>query len=249
MPLTFTNLRALLVLSIALLPVNVVTASPVVVQIEDPFIEMRTGPGRGYPMFHVIESGETVTVIRRRTDWFEIQSHRGTKGWVERHQLEKTLDLEGRAIRAEYSHFDSYSQRRWEMGFMSGDFGGADLISVYAAYSLSPHLSVELNVGQGIGSFSDNFVASASLSHQFFPAQRLTPFFVLGTGVIRTSPNATLVETEDRTDQVAYAGGGLRVYAARRLLLRAEYKSYVAFTSRDDNQEVDEWRVGFSFFF
>jgi hypothetical protein len=32
-------------------------------------------------------------------------------------------------------------------------------------------------------------------------------------------------------------------------LLRAEYKSYVVFTSRDENEEVEEWKVGFAFFF
>ena len=31
--------------------------------------------------------------------------------------------------------------------------------------------------------------------------------------------------------------------------LRAEYKSHVVFTSRNDNEEVDEWKLGFAFFF
>ena len=29
--------------------------------IADPFIELHTGPGRGYPVFHVIERGREVT--------------------------------------------------------------------------------------------------------------------------------------------------------------------------------------------
>jgi len=48
---------------------------------------------------------------------------------------------------------------------------------------------------------------------------------------------------------VAHVGAGLRIYATRRFILRAEYKSYVVFTSRDDNEEVEEWKVGFAFFF
>ena len=28
------------------------------VTVADPYLEMRTGPGRGYPIFHVIERGE-----------------------------------------------------------------------------------------------------------------------------------------------------------------------------------------------
>ena len=31
--------------------------------------------------------------------------------------------------------------------------------------------------------------------------------------------------------------------------LQAEYRSYVVFTSRDENEEIDEWTVGFTYFF
>jgi hypothetical protein len=58
-----------------------------------------------------------------------------------------------------------------------------------------------------------------------------------------------VVRTEDRSDQYAQVGTGVRAWVTRQFLLRAEYKSYVMFTSRDDNEEVNEWKVGFSFFF
>jgi hypothetical protein len=32
-------------------------------------------------------------------------------------------------------------------------------------------------------------------------------------------------------------------------VLQAEYRGYVVFTSRDDNEEIDEWTVGFTYFF
>jgi hypothetical protein len=71
----------------------------------------------------------------------------------------------------------------------------------------------------------------------------------LGAGVIHTSPKSTIIQGPDRTDQIGHVGVGFRVYATRRFLLRAEYKSYVVFTSRDENEEVEEWKVGFAFFF
>jgi len=67
--------------------------------------------------------------------------------------------------------------------------------------------------------------------------------------MIRTEPKSTLVETEDRTDQLAQVGIGVRAYLTRRFMFRTEDKSYVVFTSRDDNEEVDEWKAGFAFFF
>jgi hypothetical protein len=35
----------------------------------------------------------------------------------------------------------------------------------------------------------------------------------------------------------------------RRLIFRAEYKTYVVFTTRNDNEEIREWKAGLSFFF
>ena len=74
-------------------------------------------------------------------------------------------------------------------------------------------------------------------------------FFTLGTGVLHIQPKATLVQVEDRTDQQAHVGFGLRTHLGRRFMLRAEYKSYVVFTSRDENEEVEEWKAGFAVFF
>ena len=39
-----------------------------VVSVADPYLELRTGPGRGYPVFHVVDRGETVEIMKRRTD-------------------------------------------------------------------------------------------------------------------------------------------------------------------------------------
>jgi hypothetical protein len=89
----------------------------------------------------------------------------------------------------------------------------------------------------------------ANLTHILFPDKRVTPLFTLGAGSIETSPKATLVATIDRSDSFAQAGVGLRTYLTRRFVFRADYKAYVAFTSRDDNEEVREWKAGFSFFF
>ena len=67
--------------------------------------------------------------------------------------------------------------------------------------------------------------------------------------VIHTEPKATLVQPVDRSDQTAYVGGGIRFYLTRRFFLRGEYKNHIIFTKRNENEKVDEWKVGFAFFF
>ena len=59
----------------------------------------------------------------------------------------------------------------------------------------------------------------------------------------------TIVLPEDRTDQTAYVGAGLRFYLTRRFFVRADYRWHTIFTSRDDNEELEEWKVLIACFF
>jgi hypothetical protein len=226
-----------------------VQAETLAVSIEDPYIELRTGPGRGYPIFFVAERGEQIEVLKRRTDWFKIRIERDKEGWVNQAQLARTFDLNGEPTDVPSFTLEDYAERSWEVGVLYGDFGGANVVSTFGAYTMTPNLSLELWVSEVLGRFSNSQLVNANIVHTLFPERRFSPLFTLGTGVINTEPKGTIVATEDRTDNVAHVGIGIRTYVTRRLLFRAEYKSYVVFTSRDDNEEVSEWKAGFSFFF
>jgi hypothetical protein len=188
-------------------------------------------------------------VLRRRTDWFQVRVPRGEEGWVPVEQMVRTLDADGESFEVPGFSLDDYTERRWEAGFQYGDFGGANVISAYGGFGLTENLQIELWLSQALGRFSDSQMVNLNITHLMFPDKRWTPLFTLGAGTIETSPKATLVATSDRRDSMAHAGFGVRSYLTRRFVFRAEYKSYVVFTSRDDNEEVGEWKAGFSFFF
>jgi len=219
------------------------------VTIDDPYIELHTGPGRGYPVFFVAERGEQIELLRRRTEWFKVRVPRGEEGWVHFEQLRTTLNTDGEPFDLPALGLDDYAARRWEVGTLYGDFGGANIISAYGALSFTPNLSGEMWVGQALGRFSDSTMVTLNIVHLMYPDWRASPYFTLGAGVINTEPKATLVATVDRTDSLAQAGVGVRTYLTRRFVFRAEYKAHVVFTSRNDNEEVREWKAGFSFFF
>jgi len=219
------------------------------VVVAEPFLEMRTGPGRGYPVFHVVERSESVDILKQRTNWYRVRDARGTEGWVNREQLQLTLKPDGEPVSFKLATLEDFTNAKWETGMLAGDFGGANIISLYGGYSLNPNLSVELWGSQISGNFSNGWMGSVNVVHEAWPEWRVSPFFTLGAGVINTEPKSTIVSSEDRTDQIGHVGAGFRVYVGRRFLLRAEYKSYVVFTSRDENEEVEEWKAGFAFFF
>ncbi len=219
------------------------------VTVADPYLEMRTGPGYGYPIFNVVDRGETVDIVMQRTQWYQVRTADGKEGWVDRAQMELTLQPDGDPVSFEKPGVEEFTNAKWELGLLTGDFDGANIISVYGGYSLNPNVSVEVWGSQILGNFSNGWMGSVNVVHEAWPEWRVSPFFTLGAGVIHTKPKTTIVVGQDRTDEIGHVGVGVRAYVARRFLLRAEFKSYVVFTSRDENEEVEEWKVGFAFFF
>ena len=133
---------------------------------------------------------------------------------------------------------------------MLGDFGGANVITVYGAYAFNAHLSGELALSHLLGSFSDGQIATIGVTHVFVPEWRIQPFASMGTGLIHTSspsprsPRRRNAPISWPTWVLGYAPtwrGGSYV--------RTEYKNYVVFTDRDENEEAYEWKIGFAFFF
>jgi len=219
------------------------------VEIADPFVELHTGPGRGYPIFYVEERGATITILKRKTDWFKVRTARDIEGWVDRTQLERTLNPDGEPMRLRDITLAEFFQRRWELGVLGGEFGGANAISLYGAFVFSRGMQGALSLTHVLGNFSDSALIDVSLVAEPYPDWRTAPYFTIGTGVIDSHPHAALVQATDRSDRTSYAGVGMRAYVSRRFMLRAEYRNYVIFTSRDDNEEIKEWTAGFAVFF
>jgi uncharacterized protein YgiM (DUF1202 family) len=224
-------------------------AAPVIVNVYEPYLELHTGPGRGYPITFVVPRGEEVTILKRRTDWFKVRDSRGREGWASRDQMAATFTATGKPLPINDPSREQFGEHERELGVLAGDFGGANVITAYGAYAFNPHLAAELRLSQLLGNSSDGQILALGLTHVFRPDWRIQPFVSIGTGMIRIQPKATLIQTPDRTDQLAYVGAGVKAYMSRRFIFRAEYNKYVVFTERDDNQEANEWKLGFAFFF
>jgi Bacterial SH3 domain/Outer membrane protein beta-barrel domain len=219
------------------------------VRIIDPYIELRTGAGETYPIFYVVERNQTVQILKRKTSWFKVRTSTGKEGWVSREQMEQTLTTLGGNLHINDVTRSDYSNRRWEVGALAGDFNGANSLGLYGAYAMDNSLSAEVTLSQVLDDFSDSLLLSVNLVTQPYPEWRVSPFFSLGTGIIDTNSRQTLVQSEDNSDQINHVGIGFRMHLTSRFLLRVEYLNYVAFTSRNDNKEFNAWRAGLAAFF
>jgi Bacterial SH3 domain/Outer membrane protein beta-barrel domain len=219
------------------------------VTVNDAFLNVYSGPGRGYPIFHIVEREEVITLIKSRTEWIKIKTRRNQVGWIRREDMLLTLSPNGEVPEfPKYTRAD-YLEDRIEMGAAYGDFDGADSMTVNLGYRFTRNLSAEIRVAENTGIFADSNYFTGALLFQPFSQWRLSPYLGIGAGTLKTSPSATLIDTEDREDTIMQASAGTYLHITGRLFLRAEYTNHYILTSRNTNEEVNEWKVGLNVFF
>jgi uncharacterized protein YgiM (DUF1202 family) len=221
--------------------------APIEVVVKDAYIDLRTGPGRSFPVTISVERGVTIELLRQRTDWVEVRTARGQRGWVHRSQLENTLTRAGSEVHLSGPRPDAQTEHQWEAGAAFGEFDGAIVLSVNGAYALTHTLLLRADVSQLFGDTSNGWLSTAGVAQVFMPQWPVSPVIGIGAGVLSVSPKAP--DTKDRTDTTAYGSLGFRTYLTDRFLMQAEYRRFVVFSSGDDDEEKDEWIAGLTYFF
>jgi uncharacterized protein YraI len=219
------------------------------VQVADPFLDIRTGPGRGFPIVTVAERGEWVQILKRRTDWFKIRTEKGKEGWANRTQMEATLTEGGVQLTFRDVLLEDYLRRRVEAGVAVGQFEVDTALAARLGYRLSDNLGAEFTLSQAVGDFSSSRLTYFSLVSYPFPDWRIAPFFSLGAGQFRNEPKATLVGAHVVSERMANAGIGFHSYLTRNFVLRWDYKTHIVFVDTGRTNEYNEWTLGFSIFF
>lgn len=253
---TFRSTSALPVIAClaAMCTVHAAAAADAPVQLSElvvtqPYLELHEGPGRGYAITQVVPRGDSFEVQYRRTEWFRVRTQRGVEGWAHEREILKTLLPDGSPFSINLGNRAGFTSHRWEIGSSVGDYGGATLIGAFGSFSFNDQLKAELTGSQFLGNASNGWSAEVGLAHIYRPEWRISPLLTLGAGIIKITPKSTLVLPEDRLDQTAYAGAGARFYLTRRFFLRGEYRHHMVFTSRNENEEIEEWKLSFAFFF
>jgi Bacterial SH3 domain len=227
------GLLALLLVCLSVLPAQAQDGERL--KVADPYLEMRTGPGRGFPVHHVAERHEFVTIELRATDWYKVRTANDKIGWVHRRQLEATLTEAGVSKSFRDTAIDDYLTRRVQFGAAVGRFKSEPMQKIWASYRLSDALTLEGTLAQVQGVFSGTDLWHGNLG--------------IGVGRFRNFPNQTLVGAVDTDANLANATVGVRYYLSERFVLRADYSLYTAFVSDQRSQEFRAITAGISFFF
>lgn len=219
----------------------------------DPYAELRTGPGRGYPVFYAVEQGETIQVITRRPGWFEIHAGNGRTGWTSATELARTMQASGAPADLPSVSYGDYLQRSWRVGFRSGRFtagelDGADSFGATAGYRIASWLGVELEMGRVFGNdVRGNYYGFNTLVEPF-SHWRLSPFVSIGAGAINIDSQPKLLPLNIDSADFGTASLGVHYYLGRNFLIQGSYR-WQTVDADIDTERLESWDLGFSAFF
>jgi hypothetical protein len=227
---------------------NKETPANVTLEVVEPYIEMHTGPGRGYPVFHVVEQGETIEILKRKPDWYEIRSPDNKTGWTKASQLAHTLRPTGVPVDLpEVSHGD-YLRSHWSIGFTGGQLEGSNTFSLKAGYRPFSWAGMEIEGGKLFDESVTSDFYGANLLLEPIPDWTLTPYFTAGLGRFDfNSRQKVVVEGTGTSDYVSF-GAGAGYYIGRSFVVRAEYRWY-SLSTDDDTVGLNAWTIGLNAFF
>jgi uncharacterized protein YgiM (DUF1202 family) len=213
----------------------------------DPYLEMHSGPGRGFPIVYVIGRDEQVTVLYSRTDWYKVRAPGGQEGWVRRADLARTLSASGEP--APIPPYPDFATHRWEFGAGYGVYNRENMVTAYADFGLTSSLDIELVVQQAFGTLDNRFITSIGMRHTFIPEWKwFSPTAGIGTAyqyIKDVVPPAPLQDS----NQMAYVSLGARGFITRRFMWRADWRRYVVFNNQNVNEELEEWKLDLAVFF
>jgi hypothetical protein len=219
--------------------------------VQEPYINIHTGAGRGYPINYVAEQGEQIIVIKRHASWYLVQLTSDVSGWVHQDEIAQTITPDGNQFQLAQQNLQGFAARQFEVGVDLGSIEGVTSQGVNLGWQFTPNFTLSLDYQQALGSVAKNQIAAISIQHSIFPSARFSPYIGIGAGQIWTTPRSPVIGggDETRTSDTLVAAIGLRTYLARNFVLTSEYKQYLALTERDQTEELEQWKLGLTVFF
>lgn len=224
----------------------------------DPYAEVRTGPGRGYPVFYAIEQGEAIEVLTRRPGWYEVRAANGSTGWTSTAELSRTMQASGSPADLPSVAYGDYVKRSFRAGlrtgvFADGELDGSDTFSATGGYRILSWLGAELELGKVFGNDVSGRYYAVNVLVEPLSQWRLSPFVTVGTGAVKIDSQPKLVPLNiEEADFNTYSLGA-HYYVGRNFVIQASYRWYDVDTENtntlDNTEKLEAWNIGFSAFF
>ncbi|MGD2137462.1 MAG: outer membrane beta-barrel protein, partial [Gammaproteobacteria bacterium] len=206
------------------------------------------GPGRGYPVFNVVEQGERIEILKKKTNWYKVRTADEKTGWTRAVQLAHTLKPTGApADLPEVGHGD-YLTSHWRMGFTTGQLEDANTISITAGYRPVSWAGIEVEGGKIFDESVTSDYYGVNLLVEPLPDSIITPYVTVGAGRFSFNNRQKVVVEDTGSADYGSVGAGVGYYVVRNFVIRGEYRGYSVSTD-GDRVWLNAWTIGLNAFF
>lgn len=240
--------------SIASAEINQTTSSELTHSVQliviDTFLEIHSGPGRGYPIINTMEQDEPIYVLRRRGSWYQVSNRHNKKGWIQQEKLARTIAPSGLPAALPDTQHGDYLAQQGRIGFSIGQQGDAETATLVAGFRLLSFVGAEIEYGQIFGSSIDGISYGANLLFEPIKSWSFTPFISTGFGKQqwKQKEKQNVGNRNEFNSDHTFIGAGINYYIGYNFVVRGEYRE-VSLTGANDSLRNSAWRVGFSSFF
>lgn len=233
----------------------------VTVQVIDAYADVRTGPGRGYKIFHSIEQGESIQLRNWRPGWYEIQTETNQTGWASARDIARTIQATGEPADIPSIGYGDFLTKTWWTGFSSGYFASgiyddADALSIQGGYRFLSWLTLGMEYGRLYRSNTSGNYYGGILQVEPYAQWKVSPQLKLGLGRLDTVSQPKQGENTIRDSDYHFVSLGMAYYVGRKFLIESEVKQYFFKLDNEINNAVVETdknasvlQIGFKTFF
>lgn len=215
-----------------------------------PFLQIRSGPGRHYPIIYIAERDELIDFTAIRTEWYQVKTEDGHFGWIHMSTLADTLVFEESAEGFGFGDIAVKLETRGalvDIGFSTGFMADDPVLIAFIKNKNSAFFSTEFEYGMSRGELIENDYLMASLSMHPFSEFKTVPYLSVGLGRIKSDYVDASLTNQTDTNLLIKAGLGITQNISPRVKFRADISQFIADSDESKISNFSQLTIGSSY--
>ncbi len=212
-----------------------------------PLIDVYEGPAISYSIIHTLEKGEQLELHKRFTQWIEVTSQSGIKGWISADDAARLADANGRPLTSRAPIRDKAG--RFSIKAAAGTLDGSSHGELGLGYGLSENLRVEGILGHTTEGLLQGRHLQTALLLDFKPFSiksfETTPYASIGYGIFYADGQIDGIKSFDAFQSTI----GLKHQLYGEVEGFIEYKKDIILISGPRNIHADGFQIGIMTYF
>ncbi|PCI43132.1 MAG: hypothetical protein COB51_11965 [Moraxellaceae bacterium] len=197
-------------------------------------LDVHSGPSQNYPAYQVIERGEQVTLINSKFGWYQVETPRGDRGWINGALLLNELKNASKPLIGA----PTPPSLPWAVGISAGAFEQETYLQFLVDYPLTQQLSLQVLAGSITETLSNAYLYQVGIKQSLLKTKSFNSAVFAHVGHFENQPSQTAVDSNTADGSLFSMGLGVEFPINPSFSITAEAKQHFAFI---DSRDADPY--------